>query len=236
MDYIQLNKNWNAEPNAPALKLTATQEDVTLTFDLNPFLFDYIDEGDQGQLVFENVHAYRLDPTNDEGYMRGQFRYSDKELPWGEFYELPESNWSNDIPADRIELMKLDSLEAPTHFIFFFRDHTFECIADDYTFSYLSSDLEALDALYPNGYMDHFLNMLVANHQPVERNSLEAYCKLYLSFEGQGGFAKLKEETKMIKHYGSEKAFVKLANSIGFDSFGMDEMNLILTTVEQYSA
>ena len=42
MRYIKLNKNWNAEPNAPESSLSKTDDGIKLTFVLNSFMFQHI--------------------------------------------------------------------------------------------------------------------------------------------------------------------------------------------------
>jgi hypothetical protein len=134
MKYIKLNQNWNAEPNAPDVKLTDQGDALELCFYLNSFVFQDINEGDIGTLTFRNVHKYRLGTTNDEGYFLGQFRFTNSELPWGEFYELVDSNWQTNFPIDENITKRIDKLKTPRHFIFFLRDETFECIADEFEF------------------------------------------------------------------------------------------------------
>ena len=140
MKYIKLNTNWNADPNAPEPSVTVLGGKVELHFYLNYFVYERFKEGDRGTLKFNNVHKYRLGPTNDEGYYMGQFRYTYSELPWGEFYELPDSNWRTDFPTDNSELIELSQLKNPRHFIFFLRDETFECIAEEFEYSELANN------------------------------------------------------------------------------------------------
>lgn len=50
MKYIKLNKNWNAEPNAPEPKISITEEGLELSFFLNPFAFEHIEEDEIGKV------------------------------------------------------------------------------------------------------------------------------------------------------------------------------------------
>jgi hypothetical protein len=68
MKYNKLNKNWNADPNAPMPTVSASGGDIKLSFFLNSFIYDHIDEDEKGVIEFYNVYAYRLGSTNDEGY------------------------------------------------------------------------------------------------------------------------------------------------------------------------
>jgi hypothetical protein len=86
--FHRLNDGWNAEPNAPAESVQVCGDTVSLEFDLNAFMFNAFSEGDQGRLTFSSCSRYRLGPTNDEGWYRGQCRFSKVAPAWGEFYEV----------------------------------------------------------------------------------------------------------------------------------------------------
>lgn len=137
LQYKKLNDNWNAEPNAPYPKISIINNKLIVEFYLNPFIFKNISEGQKGRLTFINCNIYRLGSTNDEGFYKNQFRYSPRDIPWGEFYLLLNSDWANSFPEDKIILnsrLKSDDLK---HYLFFFRDNTFECIAESYNFEFL---------------------------------------------------------------------------------------------------
>lgn len=119
MKYIKLNKNWNAEPNAPDPKISSIENGIELSFFLNP-VFEHIDNDETGKLEFYQVYAYRLGSTNEEGYFQGQFRYKNDQLPWGEFYELFDSKWDKDFPDDSIVLNESILKKEMRHFLFFF--------------------------------------------------------------------------------------------------------------------
>jgi len=85
---------------------------------------------------------YRLGPTNDEGWYLGQCRYSGSAPSWGEFYELNGDDPLLDRPSDWIKTNSSPS--SNRHFLFYFRDGTFECIAADW--SYDSATQNALAA------------------------------------------------------------------------------------------
>ena len=131
MTFTQLNKDWNADPNAPETNINVSGDTVTLDFYLNYFLFDNFKEGDKGQLTFYNCHKYYLGGPNDEGYYRGQHRYKYTELPFGEFYLL-KTDWKNDFPTNSKVLNTDLNVNDLKHFIFFFKENTFECVATDY--------------------------------------------------------------------------------------------------------
>ena len=130
MKYKKLNTDWNADRNVPIPKIKVLNNDVLIEFRLNPNM----KHADKGLLTFFNCYAYRLDTTNDEGYFMGQFRFKQEQLPWGEFYELSNTKWE-DSPEDKV--MGNPQNKNLKQFIFFFKDDTFECLAERFEFKYL---------------------------------------------------------------------------------------------------
>ena len=234
MRYSKLNKNWNADPNAPEPVITRTDDGIALEFGLNAFVFDYIEEGDSGRLVFVNVNRFSLGPTNDEGYFRGQFRYNNDQLPWGEFYELFESNWQDNFPNDKELILPISDLEEPRHFIFFFRSNTFECVADDFYFNYLNKRLQNLTEKYPNGYFDHFLAMFASTPNETTIDDYRAHCEQYISIEGDDAFKSLKKEIEEIRDNNDIGLFIKLANTYELEKFGPGQMHEMMQIIEAY--
>jgi hypothetical protein len=71
-----LNPDWNADPDAPEPEVKVLGADIRLRF-----VVDYIFDGpnvlrEYGVLRFSGCHKYRLGSTNDEGWYRGQCRFS----------------------------------------------------------------------------------------------------------------------------------------------------------------
>jgi len=130
--FKQLNHGWNAEPNAPTPVIRRDGADVVLRFFLNPFQFKQFQEEDVGGLRFSDCVRYRLGPTNDEGWYRGQCRYRAVAPAWGEFYELIGDDLLIDQPIDWVTVSPPS--RPGRHFLFYLRDHTFECIASDWRF------------------------------------------------------------------------------------------------------
>ncbi|MGY4505425.1 hypothetical protein ACVWYH_009382 [Bradyrhizobium sp. GM24.11] len=132
LSFRKLNEGWSAEPNAPSPRVTSSGHDVLLRFLLNSFRLASFAEEDEGILRFENCVRYRLGATNDEGWYRGQCRYSKLAPGWGEFYEIAGPDPHLMDPVD----WKLagGASTSSRHFLFYFRDETFECIAADWTF------------------------------------------------------------------------------------------------------
>lgn len=131
--FKKLNSDWNAEPNSPIPRVAVWEHDILLSFYLNAFVFEQFEEGDIGHLRFRNCRRYRLGGTNDEGWSRGQCRFSRLAPGWGEFYEVTGDLFPDKCPKDWVELFE-DASER-RHYLFYFRDQTFECEAESWSFS-----------------------------------------------------------------------------------------------------
>jgi len=143
--FRQLNEGWNAEPNAPAPRVTVEGQDVVVSFFMNPFQFPQFKQEDVGRLRFSSCGRYRLGPTNDEGWYLGQCRFSKAAPRWGEFYEVAGDLRLRQCPDDWVVVSPVQG--SARHFLFYFRDQTFECDAADWTFEVLRAEPAAL----PNG-------------------------------------------------------------------------------------
>lgn len=137
MEFIKLNLGWDAEPNAPMPYIEKDSESLSikLIFFLNAFIHQDIIEGDKAILQFKNCLKFRLGETNDEGFYRGDCRFYKYGVTWGDFYKINESNWKTYFPNDEVIVRStiIDNLNL-NHYLFYFRDETFECIAESYKF------------------------------------------------------------------------------------------------------
>ena len=131
LSFRQLNVGWNAEPNAPFPSVEVVGRDILLRFRLNPFRYPDFAENDAGMIRFKSCSRYRVGSTNDEGWYRGQCRYSKTAPAWGEFYELIGPDDVADLPNN---WASVGSNRAERHFLFYFRDETFECFAEEWAF------------------------------------------------------------------------------------------------------
>jgi hypothetical protein len=129
--FVHLNPDWNAEPNDPDERVSVRGATLQLTFALNSFAFDTGGQA-RGSLVFEQCSMWRLGSTNDEGWHAGQCRYGKKAPVWGEFYELLGDDDQRFRPTDWHEVTSTPREQR--HFLFYFRDNTFECFAADWRF------------------------------------------------------------------------------------------------------
>lgn len=126
LTFKHLNHGWNAEPNAPEERVSVSGDTVHLTFYLNPWAYA-AEEEERATLSFGNCSAWRLGGTNDEGWYKGQCRYSGIAPAWGEFYEISGQDARQPQPDDW-HLLAGRAAE-PRHFLFYLRDCTFECFA-----------------------------------------------------------------------------------------------------------
>ena len=128
--FQRLNDGWNAEPNSPDPAVQVDGRDVVLTFSANPYVFPRFAEGQRLGLRFTGARKYRLGGTNDEGWYLGQCRFSGVAPKWGEFYEVSGDLKLPQAPDDW--QIVGDTRTAGRHFLFYLKDVTFECEADDW--------------------------------------------------------------------------------------------------------
>lgn len=140
-NFHKLNADWNADPNSPDPQLRVAGNDVILTFFVNGFIYPHFKEGDRAELRFHDCCTYRLGRTNDEGWYRGQCRFSGIAPEWGEFYEVSGDLKLDVSPPDwkgtpcPLE-WKRNGAERTglRHYLFYLKDETFECEAASWSF------------------------------------------------------------------------------------------------------
>lgn len=133
LDFVQLNDDWNAEPNAPQPRGSWHNGVYELDFYLAENLVEPLEA--KGRVIFTACAAWRWEMTNDHGWYAGQGLYARQSPTWGEFYEvlgddpeISDRSWEGDLEEGR----------AKRHFVFYFRDNAFECFADDWCFKPLN--------------------------------------------------------------------------------------------------
>ena len=129
--FTRLNDGWNAEPNAPGPQVEIVGDRLNLTFLANPFQFPSFSDGEKISLAFRRCSKYRLGPTNDEGWYMGQCRFGKDAPNWGEFYEVDGDLKLGEVPEGWIQ--GSSSSTTTKHFLFYFRDETFECQAESWS-------------------------------------------------------------------------------------------------------
>src|SRR5882724_4476120 len=147
--FTKLNEGWNAEPNGHNPHISVEGSDLVFEFLLNDLQYPEYKNAEKGILRFRDCWRYRLGQTNDEGWHRGQCRFSRLAPKWGEFYEVHGDLLLNTASNPRafhvrgIQLtpFSLDWItvgkqgESSRHFLFYLRDQTFECDASAWEFS-----------------------------------------------------------------------------------------------------
>ena len=126
--FHQLNEGWNAEPYVPSPAIEIQAQDLVLKFYVNAFQFPQFEEGEFGALRFVRCARYRLGPTNDDGWYSGICRYSKLAPEWGEFFIVQGDKELLDAPQDWQVVTPTSA--SGRHFLFYFRDNTFECVAE----------------------------------------------------------------------------------------------------------
>ncbi|GBO89016.1 MULTISPECIES: hypothetical protein [Marinobacter] len=136
IEFVKLNKGWNAEPNSPDEKISIEDADLTLEFTVNPWAHDGFEENERVRLVFRSCSQYRLGPTNDEGWYAGQCRFGQLAPDWGEFYSL---RGEADEVLEATDWVPIEKGTGGNHYLFYLRDCTFECKADTYELQRINS-------------------------------------------------------------------------------------------------
>lgn len=136
--FEQLNIDWNAEPNAPEVNIEVHKYDVILEFYLNAFKYEQFSEEDRARITFHNCYQYRYGLPNDEGfYVYNQSRFKKYGVKWGEFYLAHGTNWKEEFPDPIVVDGQAGKMK---HYIFYFRDGTFECIAESYDIEFITEN------------------------------------------------------------------------------------------------
>jgi hypothetical protein len=126
LTFLRLNTDWNADPNAPDLKVACEGSTVTLSFHLNPYAYTASEE-EIGYLVFNGCSRWRRDKTDDDAWYSGRGRFSTEAPKWGEFYEII----GHDPSVDDFEWEVISTDDGGDHhFLFYFRDQAIECMAE----------------------------------------------------------------------------------------------------------
>jgi hypothetical protein len=129
--FTKLTTDWNAEPNCPEPSTAVEGDLLVVSFYLNPYRYQQFADGDWARLEFQRCWRYRCGPTNDEGWYQGQCRFSGLAPEWGHFYEV-RGDLLEDRLKDQWNAGPATPAAASRHFLFYFRDDTFECDAGDW--------------------------------------------------------------------------------------------------------
>ena len=149
--FTKLNNGWNAAPNGDDPHVSIEGTDLVFEFLLNELQYPEYKKAEKGILRFHGCWRYRLSETNDEGWYRGQCRFSRLAPEWGYFYEVhgdllldaaPNPEAFYDVQRKvHFDTFSLDWITigkqgvSSHHFLFYLRDQTFECDASAWEFS-----------------------------------------------------------------------------------------------------
>ena len=133
MEFIRLNKGWNAAPNAPWPRITIVGQNLLLSFKMNHFLYNEYTQDDIGILEFQNCVQFRMGATNHDEFFRYGDRYKEHGVAWGHFYRVLGSGWREHFD-DSVHIRNEPYPEELQHYLFYFRDQDFECIAAGHEF------------------------------------------------------------------------------------------------------
>ncbi|MEO0378916.1 MAG: hypothetical protein AAF252_01520 [Pseudomonadota bacterium] len=120
--FLKLNNGWDAEPNAPYPRVAQDGSTLYLRFWNDNFV-----EPKRVVISFEEVSCFRFTGVNDEGWNRGQCRFSHQAPAWGDFYLVDGDQGDGRFYAPWTS-MGVSSC-SDQHFLYYFRDETFECKA-----------------------------------------------------------------------------------------------------------
>ena len=166
--FKKLNNDFDADPNAPDPKIGLLGNHVVLSFFLNSFLWDNVSEGERGTLTFLNCLQYRLGKPDSDSYPK--YRYYQPDIAYYDFYMVENSKWIEDFPFDKKihNSSVLDEFERSLHhYIFFFRDNTFECVATGHSFGRAFNDASGKKGQASG---------LIVSSAPKDNNCRCSYC------------------------------------------------------------
>lgn len=197
--FQQLNMGWNAHPNVPHPIVETEGVEIRLLFVIDPYK-------QLGRITFRQASRWRLGSTNDHGWYLGQCRYSSRAPRWGEFYELVGDDPARLLPGDWV--VTLPENDSSRHFLFYLRDDTFECLADDYEVEFLEWFWAEHWGTYEIGYLAPASDK---HHQPLHPHARKLTIRFLLAIL-IAGFAGL---------VSIASAAVGLAFGLGVDFLGL---------------
>lgn len=127
--FYKLNDAWNAEPYSPQPRVSIQGQVLLLQFLVDAMQFTEFMEGEHGMLRFIGCRRYRIGPPNDDDWYDGRCRFSKLAPEWGEFFVVQGDAALLDAPQDWQYVAP--NQEGGRHFLFYLRDNTFECVAED---------------------------------------------------------------------------------------------------------
>ncbi len=129
------NIPFEAEPNVAEPHVEISDGNVILSFAAKNSANDV-------ELIFIETLMYRIGSPNDEGFyafgsdprIKNDTIYSRQNFPtleFGNFYQVSGVDWKGDLLGNRTQVLdeKYKENEGFSHYVFFMKDGTFECVA-----------------------------------------------------------------------------------------------------------
>ncbi|MBT8457276.1 MAG: hypothetical protein HKO95_01845 [Rhodobacteraceae bacterium] len=144
--FTQLNDGWNADPNGPMPAVAVDGSTLWLRFKPNHFVYPEYENIPHVALSFDRCARFRFTTVNDEGFYRGQCRFTGRAPKWGEFYEVAGDFEAEKRPEPWTEVSP--GSEAPRQYLFYFRDECFEAIAGNWDLTKTPPNLSYKEPIY----------------------------------------------------------------------------------------
>lgn len=232
MKKSKLNSNWQINQSNSNTKIELEDDLLTITFDLESKGFNHVEEGDSGKLKFYNVFAYRTKSITEEEYKEGGYRFKQKQLPWGQLYEIEDNKLIKDFPKDRIIGDEENGTSNPSMYVLFTENQIIECLASHLNFEF--GLIDEIESKYPKAYFKHFITMYASQFKNVSADNFRLFIGLYLQLHKRDSFANLKDELRLIKMNNDQNLFIKLAQQSELNTFSEKHLKILLTVIKNY--
>ncbi|QUS56855.1 hypothetical protein [Pseudovibrio brasiliensis] len=126
--FSRLNEGWNADPNDAGLRLEQIGSTLLASMRPNFFMHSQYKEVSEIIVSFADCSMYRVTGVNDEGWYKGQCRFSGLAPSWGEFYEISGNTRDDMNPT----LWTSIEGKGTRHFHFYLKDEALEVKARDW--------------------------------------------------------------------------------------------------------
>ena len=132
------NIPFEAEPNTARPQVEISEGNLILSFPIKG-------SNTVAQIIFTEPLMYRVGDPNDEGFygfgsdpqIKNNSIFSRKNFPdldFWDFYRVDGIDWKNNLLGEETEIVDKEykSKENFSHFVFFMKDGTFECVTKSY--------------------------------------------------------------------------------------------------------
>ncbi len=133
--FQKLSIPFEAEPNVAVPQVEVLNDNLVLSFTTK-------DSDTAGRITFIKPLIYRVGAPNDEGFygfgfdprIKNDSIYSRKNFPnldFGDFHQITGVDWKSNLLGEGTKILdeKYTEKEGFSHYVFFMKDGTFECVA-----------------------------------------------------------------------------------------------------------